>query len=133
MSAHSVSPPADGTTWAESSDAFAASEMYELSVCQPSLPRKDLKRSVGLLVTDRHRLLFGIRSQELDLPEMIGECHLRLCCQTLSGKDQDRILVEGLLHGLPGARIHPGKVEVGDNGPQRGIDRRDLWLHGIPS
>src|SRR5262245_11235027 len=44
MSAHSVSPPAGGTTCADSTDAFAASGMYELSVCQPSLPRSDLKR-----------------------------------------------------------------------------------------
>src|SRR4029453_13859861 len=44
MSAHSVSPSAEGTTCAESTEALAASGMYELSVCQPSLPRKDLKR-----------------------------------------------------------------------------------------
>src|SRR2546425_4106426 len=52
MSAHSVSPAADGTTWAESSDALAASGMYELSVCQPSLPRKDLKRCSSAPITD---------------------------------------------------------------------------------
>ena len=39
MSAHSVSPPALGTTSAVSIDALAARGMYELSVCQPSLPR----------------------------------------------------------------------------------------------
>src|SRR5215831_11816237 len=44
MSAHSVSPPVEGTTWAERIDALAASGMYELSVCQPSLPRSDLYR-----------------------------------------------------------------------------------------
>src|SRR4029077_9334854 len=44
MSAHSVSPAAEGTTWAESTEALAASGMYELSVCQPSLPRRDLYR-----------------------------------------------------------------------------------------
>ena len=42
MSAHSVSPPAEGTTCAERIEALAASGMYELSVCQPSLPRSDL-------------------------------------------------------------------------------------------
>jgi hypothetical protein len=38
MSAHSVSPPCVGTTCADSTDAFADNRMYELSVCQPSLP-----------------------------------------------------------------------------------------------
>src|ERR1044072_2353786 len=52
MSAHSVSPAADGTTWAESTDALAARGMYELSVCQPSLPRKDLKRCSSTPMTD---------------------------------------------------------------------------------
>src|SRR5256885_1114785 len=52
MSAHSVSPAADGTTWAESTEALAASGMYELSVCQPSLPRKDLKRCSSAAMTD---------------------------------------------------------------------------------
>jgi len=89
-------------------------------------------RSIGLLVADRHRLLLGVRRQELDIPEAIGECHLRLCRQALRGKHQDRVVVEGLLHGLPGERVHPGKVEAGDDGAQRGIDRRNLWLHGIP-
>src|SRR5258705_4598737 len=52
MSAHSVSPAADGTIWAESTDALAASGMYELSVCQPSLPRRDLKRCSSAAMTD---------------------------------------------------------------------------------
>ena len=73
-------------------------------------------RSIGLLVADRHRLLLGVRSQELDLPEAIGERHPRLCGQRLCGEDQDRMLVEGPLDGLPGGRVHPGEVEVGDDG-----------------
>ena len=39
MSAHSVSPPRSGTTRADSSDAFADTGMYELSVCHPWFPR----------------------------------------------------------------------------------------------
>jgi hypothetical protein len=35
-------------------------------------------RAIVLLVADRHRLLFGVRSQQLDLAEAIGKPDLRL-------------------------------------------------------
>jgi hypothetical protein len=34
-------------------------------------------RSIGLLVTDRHRLLLGVGSQELDIPEAVRKGDLR--------------------------------------------------------
>ena len=39
MSAHSIWPRDVGTTWAEKMEALADTGIYELSVCQPSLPR----------------------------------------------------------------------------------------------
>ena len=35
-------------------------------------------RSIGLFVADRHRFLLRVRGEELDIPEAIGERHLRL-------------------------------------------------------
>ena len=141
MSAHSVSPSADGTTWAESTDAFAASGMYELSVCQPSLPRKRFEamlvrphdRPIGLLVADRHRLLLGVRRQELDIPEAIGRTPPAPlpsppARETPGPRSRGRLAPRSSRWS---ASIR--KVEAGDDGAQRGIDRRNLWLHGIPS
>src|SRR6185503_16432458 len=80
----------------------------------------------------RHSLLLGVRSQELDVTEAIREGHLLLFRQVLSGEHQDGMLVEGLLHGLPGRGVHLGEGEAADHGAQRGIDRRDSWFHGFP-
>jgi hypothetical protein len=35
-------------------------------------------RAIGLLVADRHRLLLGVRSEQLELAEAIGKPDLRL-------------------------------------------------------
>jgi hypothetical protein len=90
-------------------------------------------RTIRFLVADRHGLLLRVRGQELDITEAIREGHLLVRCQVLSGEHQDGMLVEGLLHNLPGRGVHLGEGEVGDYGSERGIDPRDSWLHGIPS
>jgi len=90
-------------------------------------------RAVGLLVADRHRFLLRVRRQELEVAEAIREQHLLRLGQVLPGEDEDRVVVEGLLHRLPGGGIHPGEGEIGDDGAQRGIDRCDARLHENPS
>jgi hypothetical protein len=58
--------------------------------------------AIGLLIADRHRLLLGVGSQELDISKAIRKRHLLVFGQVLSGKHEDGVVVEGLLHVLPG-------------------------------
>src|SRR5215510_13983947 len=51
--------------------------------------------AVRLHVADRHRLLLGVRGQELDVTEPAGERHLLRLGEVLAGEDQDCVLEKG--------------------------------------
>ncbi len=128
MSAHSVSPSALGTTSAVSIDALADRGMYELSVCQPSLPRTMcmISPSGGRISPSGVTLLIaGQLEPGLERAEPPGEGQLGVVVEVLPREDQQRVGVEGVLHDPPRGVVELGEAEPADAGAERRGQRLD--------